>query len=250
MMTAVLITMTEIPATMIKEIFIKPASVPRHELKYRISHTDDFLLTKRLRRLFDHDTHAGSHGSYRVSSLYFDSPFDKALRQKLDGVNRREKFRIRYYGTDLRLVRLEKKIKINGLCSKYSAVLTREETENILSGHFDFLLFGKNPLLQEFYSKLRGELLTPKTVVRYDREAFLFPAGNVRITIDRNLRGDLNPYTFLGAEPPSVPMLDGLSVLEIKYDQFLPEIVKMAVQVPGRKTEALSKYAICRQKIE
>ena len=76
------------------------------------------------------------------------------------------------------------------------------------------------------------------------------PAGNVRITIDRNLRGDLNPYTFLGAEPPSVPMLDGLSVLEIKYDQFLPEIVKMAVQVPGRKTEALSKYAICRQKIE
>ena len=242
--------MMETPATMIEQVLSKPAPRLRHELKYRISHTDDYLVAQRLRQLFVHDLHAGSHGSYRVSSLYFDSPFDKALRQKVDGVNRREKFRIRYYGMDLDLIRLEKKIKINGMCSKYSANLTKEETEWVLSGNLDFLLSKKNPLLQEFYSKLRGELLAPRTVVRYDREAFLFPAGNVRITIDRNLHGDLHPHTFLETKPPALPMLDGFPILEIKYDQFLPEIVRMAVQVPNRKTEALSKYALCRQKIE
>ena len=70
----------------------------RHELKHQISPQEDLVLAGRLRRLFPHDAHAGADGSYRVTSLYFDTPYDAALREKLDGVDRREKFRLRYYG--------------------------------------------------------------------------------------------------------------------------------------------------------
>lgn len=79
----------------------------RHEFKHSINPQDDLILASRLRKLFPHDANADSHGSFRVSSLYFDTPYDKALRQKLDGVNQREKFRLRYYGTDTSFIRMQ-----------------------------------------------------------------------------------------------------------------------------------------------
>lgn len=229
---------------MIKE---KRPSKLRHELKHSINPQDDLLLTSRLRKLFRHDAHADSHGSYRVSSCYFDTPCDKALRQKIDGVNQREKFRLRYYGSDTSFIRLEKKFKINGLCGKYSARVTEEQVRRILSGEIDFLLEQEYPLLLELYSKMRGQLLSPKTIVTYDREAFLYEPGNVRITIDRNLRSGLGSTDFLNPQLHHAPVSDGLSVLEVKYDEFLPELVRMAVQLPNRQAAAYSKYAVCRR---
>lgn len=230
--------------TMINEK--KPVTF-RHELKFTINAIDDLEIKSRLRKLFRHDKHADAEGSYRISSLYFDSPYDKALREKLDGINRREKFRIRYYNHDTSFIRLEKKIKVNGLCGKLSAPLTAAEVERILQGDYDFLLHSENALLQEFYSKIKGQLLHPKTIVCYDREAFLFEPGNVRITIDRNLRSGLNCTDFLNPEVNFVDISNTLSVLEVKYDAFLPEIVQMAVQVPNRRAGAYSKYAACRR---
>ena len=219
----------------------------RHEWKHRINAQDDLVLAARLRNLFPHDKHADSHGSYRVSSLYFDTPYDKALRQKLDGVNEREKFRLRYYGTDTSFIRLEKKFKRNGLCGKRSVRVTEEAVRKILAGEIGFLLDSGHPLLVEFYSKLRGQLLAPRTIVTYDREAFLYGPGNVRITLDRNLRSGLGRTDFLDPYGYHVPMGEGITVLEVKYDAFLPEIVRMAVQVPDRRASAYSKYAVCRR---
>ncbi len=219
----------------------------RHELKYSINPRDDFVLTSRLGKLFKHDANAGSHGCYRVSSLYFDTPYDKAFRQKIDGVNRREKFRLRYYGEDTSFLRLEKKFKVNGLCGKHSVKITKEQAEALLSGEISFLLDSEDPLLTELYSKMQGQLLAPKTVVTYDREAFLYGPGNVRVTIDRDLRFGLRYQDFLDPKLYHAPVSDGLSVLEIKYDEFLPELVRMAVQLPNRQASAYSKYAVCRR---
>ncbi len=219
----------------------------RHELKHSISPGEDQILASRLRKLFTHDRNADSHGSYRVSSLYFDTPGDKALRQKLDGVNSREKFRLRHYNGDLSFIRLEKKYKINGLCGKRSARVTAQQVEKLLSGDIDFLLESGDPLLQELYSKMKGQLLSPKTIVTYDREAFLYEPGNVRITIDRNLRTGLASRDFLNPQLHHAPVSDGITVLEVKYDAFLPEIVKMAVQIGNRQASAYSKYAVCRR---
>lgn len=225
----------------------KPPLKLRHELKHSINPQDDLILTSGLRKLFKHDTNADSHGSYRVSSLYFDTPYDKALRQKIDGVNCREKFRLRYYGNDISFIRLEKKFKINGLCGKHSVKVTEDQVRKILVGDIDFLLKSEQPLLLELYSKMRGQLLEPKTIVTYDREAFLYEPGNVRITIDRNLRSGLNSVDFLKPYLRCAPVSDGLAVLEIKYDEFLPEIVRLAVQLPNRQAAAYSKYAVCRR---
>lgn len=223
----------------------RPAKL-RHELKHGISQGEDRILSSRLRKLFSRDTNAGPDGSYRIRSLYFDTPNDTALRQKLDGVNCREKFRLRYYGDDLGFIRLEKKYKINGLCGKRSTRITQEQVEMLLSGDIGFLLSG-DALMQELYSKMKGQRLAPKTIVTYDREAFLFAPGNVRITLDRNVRTGLASLDFLNPGLHHVPVSDGLTVLEVKYDEFLPEIVKMAVQIPNTQASAYSKYAVCRK---
>lgn len=197
----------------------------RHEFKHTLNKIDDLELSGRLRKLFTHDKNAGSHGSYRVSSLYFDTPYDKAYREKIDGVDRREKFRIRYYGEDTDFIRLEKKIKIRGLCAKYTAKLSKDQFSCILDGDIDFLLKTENPLLIELYSKMKGELLRPKTIVRYDREAFIYEAGNVRVTMDRNLSTGLDCKDFLNTRRQFMDISQDFTIMEVKYDAFLPEIV-------------------------
>lgn len=219
----------------------------RHEYKHQINRQEDLVLSGRLRKLFSRDKNAGPEGTYRVTSLYFDTPYDKALREKLDGVNRREKFRLRYYGTDTSFIRLEKKFKENGLCGKRSARITAEQAEGLLAGDYGFLLESGEPLFIEFYSKLKGEGLGPKTIVCYDREAFCYAPGNVRITLDRNLRTGLSSLDFLNPAIFHLGALEGYTVLEVKYDAFLPDLVRAAVQGPGRQAAACSKYALCRR---
>lgn len=229
---------------MIKE---KKTLSMRHELKHVINSADDAELQHRLTKLFPHDKYAGADGTYLVNSLYFDTPYDKALRQKIDGVNCREKFRIRFYNEDTSFIRLEKKIKINGLCGKYSTGISKEQVQRILEGEIGFLLEDGNPLFLELYSKMQGQLLRPKTVVLYEREAFSYAPGNVRITIDRKLRTGLGSTEFLKRNSCLVDVSEKQAILEVKYDAFLPEIVQMAVQLQGRKSEAFSKYAVCRK---
>lgn len=236
--------MTGIPIMTIDPV--KAVSL-RHELKHQINLREDLVLSQRLRKLFVHDKNAGSDGTYRVTSLYFDTPYDSALREKIDGVNRREKFRLRYYGMDTSFIRLEKKYKVNGLCGKRSARMTREQAERLLSGSYEFLLDSGEPLFIELYSKIKGKGLSPKTIVRYDREAFLYAPGNVRITLDRDIRTGLGSVEFLNPEIFCLRAMEPGTVLEVKYDAFLPELVRMAVQVPGRQAAACSKYALCRR---
>ena len=228
---------------------IEPGKAPslRHEWKHQINPQEDLVLSQRLGKLFPRDGNAGPDGAYRETSLYFDTPYDSALREKPDGVNRREKFRLRYYGSDLSFLRLEKKYKVNGLCGKRSARLTQEQAERLLDGDARFLLDAGDTLLLELYSKIQGQGLRPKTIVRYDREAFLYAPGNVRITLDRHIRTGLRSVDFLNPGVFCVRAAGPGTVLEVKYDAFLPEIVRMAVQVPGRQAAACSKYALCRR---
>lgn len=218
----------------------------RHEIKHQIAPREDLVLSGRLKKLFSPDAHAGPNGEYLVTSLYFDTFADDALREKLSGLGKRVKFRLRYYGKNPKVLRLEKKEKIGSLCKKQTAALTLEQAQALLQSDLGFLLDAQEPLCAEFYSRLQGEGLRPKAVVRYRREAYVYPPGNVRITIDRDIRTGVGETGFFEERLP-LPALQGLSVLEIKYDAFLPEIVKMAVQVPNRQAAACSKYALCRR---
>ena len=111
----------------------------RHEWKHEINYSDMIALRQRLRAVAKPDEH-GVEGKYFIRSLYFDNLRDKALREKLDGVNCREKFRIRLYDHDTSLIHLEKKSKRSGLGCKESALLTKDQAQNILEGRLDWML--------------------------------------------------------------------------------------------------------------
>lgn len=216
----------------------------RHEWKHEISYLDMLSLRQRLRAVARPDAHAVD-GRYLIRSLYFDTPSDKVLREKLSGVSRREKFRIRYYNGDTSIIHLEKKSKVGGLGNKQSAALSVPEANAIIHGDLDWMLDSGKPLVQELYSKMRTQLLRPKTIVDYTREPFVYPAGNVRITLDYDIRTGLCCTDFLNP-CVTIPAGDAPIILEVKWDAFLPSIIRDAVQLEGRRSSAFSKYAQCR----
>lgn len=217
----------------------------RHEVKHEISYSDLIVLRSRLSAVMQTDPHAAD-GRYHIRSLYFDNVYDKALREKINGVNRREKFRIRLYDLDSSFIRLEKKSKVNGLCSKESVPLTADEAQAIANGDISRFALDERPLLRELYSKMRSQGLKARTVVDYTREPFVFSAGNVRVTLDYDIRTGMEHTAFLDPDMATVPVPMSPVILEVKWDDFLPSFIKDIVQLDGVRSGAFSKYAACR----
>ncbi len=217
----------------------------RHEWKHVLNTGDLLVLRQRLRTVMQSDPHAVG-GKYQIRSLYFDNIDDKALREKIDGVNLREKFRIRLYNCDASVIHLEKKSKRNGLGTKFSADLTAEEAQKIVDGDVGWMMECDRTLVQELYCRMRGQGLQPKTIVDYTREPFIFRPGNVRVTLDYDIRTGLNCTDFLNPDAVTIPAGDAPILLEVKWDEFLPSIIRDAVSVPDRRAGSFSKYAQCR----
>ena len=245
----------------------------RHELKYKISYPDYLAMRSRLRPVMKADPHASAGGRYLVRSIYFDNLNDKALREKIDGVAKREKFRIRYYNDDLSYIVLEKKMKIGSLCLKCSAPITEEECRKILSGgrssvtdggrsstidggrgsmrNGDLSFMKEHPqeLVRELYAKMTYQLLRPRVLVSYTREPFIYQAGNVRVTFDSDIRTSLFHQEFLTKEAACISATDEPQdvYLEVKFDAFLPEVVQDLIRVKGIRQHAFSKYSASRR---
>lgn len=217
----------------------------RHEWKHEINQSDLIALRHRLRAVAKIDDHA-LNGKYEVRSLYFDNLADQALREKRDGVNGREKFRLRYYNGDLSLIHLEKKSKINGLTSKESADISRDEVFALLQGASEWMMESSEKLIKEFYYKKRSKGLYPKTIVDYTREAFFYRPGNVRVTLDSQIRTGMSCVDFLNPSCVTIPAGEAPIILEVKWDAYLPSVIRDCVQLSGRHTSAFSKYAACR----
>ena len=217
----------------------------RHEVKHEITYSDLLCIRQRLRAVAKPDPHA-PRGKYLIRSLYFDNPGDKALREKIDGLNKREKFRIRYYNNDTSFIKLEKKSRLNGLGTKFDAPLTASEAQKIVDGDIDWMLESEHELIRELYCKMKYQLIRPKTIVDYTREPFIYAPGNVRVTFDYNIRTGLNCTDFLNPDCITVPAGEAPILLEVKWDGFLPTIIKDAIRVNGRRAQAFSKYAQCR----
>ena len=217
----------------------------RHEWKHEINYADMLTLRARLQAVMKRDEHTVD-GEYQIRSLYFDNLSDKALREKIDGVNIREKFRIRYYNGDTSFIVLEKKSKINGLCAKENCIITKEEAQKIVDGNYEWMTKSDRPLCLELYSKMLSQGLRPKTIVDYNRIPFVFAPGNVRVTIDYNIRTGTTRTDFLNPQTITLPAGNSPVILEVKWDEFLPDIIKDAVFIPGRRVCAFSKYEQCR----
>lgn len=217
----------------------------RHEWKHEINASDFVTIVQRLKAVAKPDVHTVD-GRYRIRSLYFDNLSDKALKEKLDGVNMREKFRIRYYNDNLFYIRLEKKSKYNGLCSKETAGLSALEVQALLEGDSYVLKESGKALAAELYSKMLSQGIYPKTIVEYTRMPFVYEPGNVRVTLDYDIRTGYNSSEFLNPEAVTIPTGTAHVILEVKWDAFLPEIIRDAIWTPGRRSASFSKYAACR----
>jgi len=231
----------------------------RHELKHYINASDYAQLRARLRTVAKPDENAIEDGAYKIRSLYFDNYMDKAVTDKLSGQSRREKFRLRYYNGDTSFIRLERKSKANRLCYKESAAITAEQCAALLAGGYDVLKIPEAPgrmggqcrddaaglLFMELYTKIRYQNLRPKSIVDYRREAYIYRAGNVRITFDSRIRTSNSVAGFLNPDLPTIPAA-GAIILEVKYDGFLPDVIRDIVQTGCRSETEFSKYVVAR----
>ncbi len=221
----------------------------RHELKYAISYADYRAMRERLKAVMKTDPHTDGEGTYSIRSIYFDNSDDKALREKIDGIGKREKFRIRYYNDDFSFITLEKKMKIDSLCLKYDARISEEECRKILNGDLAFMKDHPEELVKELYAKMHYQRLKPRVLVSYVREPYIYPVGHVRVTFDSQIRTSLFHQEFLTKKIQDISATDTPQdmILEVKYDAFLPEIIQDLIQTPGIRQQAFSKYSTCRR---
>lgn len=220
----------------------------RHELKFFVNPHQSFIIRQRLKGLMKPDIHAGPMGEYHIRSLYFDDMRNKALHEKLGGVQDRIKYRIRIYNGQDRIIHFEKKIKKDDYIAKVKEPLTRSMYDSILAGEYEVLHEPSKPFLMELYREIKHHLLRPKVIVDYVREPYICPNGNVRITFDKDLRTGLHALDlFDNRLEPVRAMDDNLTILEVKYDEYLPAFIQTALQLEGVIRQSASKYVICRK---
>lgn len=220
----------------------------RHENKYHISQGSAAYLSTLLGRTMDIDENANQYGEYHIRSLYFDDAFNTAMADKIDGTQHRKKYRIRIYNYSDRQIRLERKTKVGDYISKESAALSRELAEQLIAGDAYGLERLGNPLLADMYTQMTTRLLRPVVVVDYVRKAFVHPAENTRVTLDRQLRTGFVSKDLFNPDLPTLPCLHNETViLEVKYDRRFPEHLRPILSTVPAQRSAISKYTFCRR---
>lgn len=221
----------------------------RHELKYYITLGEYELLQRKLSLTMERDAFAKKNGGeYFIRSLYFDDRDDSAFREKLSGIDERDKFRIRIYDMRDDVIKLECKHKSNGYIKKQSIGLSRREYEKLMSGDRLFLLNRPESFARRMYLEFAQRALKPAVIVDYTREAFVFPMEDVRVTFDKNVRTGLRSVDMFNAGIPTYPVIDDYGmVLEIKFNRFLPTYIRSLFQLEASQRSAISKYVLCRR---
>ena len=223
----------------------------RHELKYLINQPQLEVLRHTVGRTLNLDPNAKKNGgSYHIRSLYFDTVFDDALYDKIAGVKDRDKYRIRIYNLSDRNIFMECKTKVGNLISKRSVKISRDLAEQLMAGDPTGLDSTQSGLLRDIYREMRTRLLHPAVIVDYEREAYIHPAEEVRITFDMKVRTGLNSIELFNPRVPTVPVLEhDETILEVKYNRVLPPYLAslLTFACPEAVQTAVSKYTLCRQ---
>lgn len=218
----------------------------RHEYKYLISRADAELLKLRLPHIMERDPHAGESGQYTIRSLYFDDVSAAAYYEKMDGIDNRTKYRIRFYNYDGSNIKLEKKEKLGNLTRKTAQTITKNDARALEYARSQGCPDTPEGLTEELRLACNSRGLRPKVLVDYDRTPFLCRAGNTRITIDENLR--TRPYiAHLFASPRAMTQVlePDQVILEVKFDDFLPGYLADALADIPKVNMAISKFAMC-----
>lgn len=215
-------------------------------MKYLINMPDYALLRARLTGVMQRDSNAGESGEYWIRSLYFDDYWNTAYEEKDMGVLLRKKYRIRIYNCRDNLIMLERKSKYGAYINKEAAPLTRQECDLILAGEYGFLEKSPHRLLSEFYYECVSRVMRPRVVVDYDREPFVMQAGDVRITFDKHVRTGMGSFDIFDPDMPTIEVMPGNQmIMEVKFTQFLPRLLRRLLPPRASIMTAASKYIMC-----
>lgn len=222
----------------------------RQELKHGITYIEYMLLKNKLRHVMKLDPNAGPNGKYLIRSCYFDNINDKVLNEKKEGYLNRDKYRVRIYGKSVDVVNLERKSKRNNLTFKSKCKTSKEEFEKMRIGDIEWMKEDERELIRDLYMEMTQYQLKPMTVVDYQREAYIYLYGNVRITFDSKVQSSIRNTDMFNKHLPMVDVLEPTEViLEVKYDEYLPEIIRSMMQGINTRHEAYSKYQLSRMYI-
>lgn len=223
-------------------------SVKRHELKYYISNLEYQALVNRLIHVLTPDSHSTPRQGYFIRSLYFDSIDDECLFEKQAGTMFRKKYRMRIYDTQSDTVKFEIKHKWNNQIFKESATISRSSADEVISGNYTELLRYKNPILNNIFKQFSQRLYIPKVIIEYYRDAYIFDFFNLRVTIDKYLHSNNTDLNLFSENLHTLPViLEGKQILEIKYENALPEFIQKTLQMDSFERMAISKYTLGRR---
>ena len=220
----------------------------RHELKYLVSAAEIDMLRNRINHLLSLDKHAGADRIYNIRSLYFDDIYNSCYYENENGSDPREKFRIRIYNGKTDKISLELKKKERGKTLKLSCPLTEEQCRTLMKGEPLPDSPDYPPVLQKLLLLMKTTMMKPKIIVDYDRVPYVYKLGNVRITLDKNISSCNKLETFLDKEINKRPIMPaGQHILEVKFDEFLPDYIYSALQLKNLRQTAFSKFYLCRK---
>ncbi|MHA0856869.1 polyphosphate polymerase domain-containing protein [Paenibacillus sp. CMAA1364] len=221
----------------------------RHEMKYYIHNHEYNGLQSRISSVLAMDNNSIGKEGYHIRSLYFDNVLEAALIDKNNGVFQRKKYRIRIYNKSDKVIKLERKSKYHDYIAKESASLSRSQYDQIMNGDIEFLNQSDIQLMKDFYFDMKHGYMKPAVVVDYIREAYIYPIGDVRITFDKCLSGSMQSFDIFDRDLVTVESIEGpKTILEVKYNQFLPDFVYGLLQMSSHNRSTISKYVICKEK--
>lgn len=220
----------------------------RVEDKYAYSERDMFLLESRLETILEKDNNQKRQEGYQITSVYFDDYNDSCYYDAVNGVRARCKYRIRIYDDDFSVIKLEIKYKHDSRIYKLSQRISKDQMKRLIRGEWDEECNQKDSVMMRMQLDMKTKLLRPVVIVEYDRTAFVYDPGNVRITLDRNLRYSIDIEEFINGKKDHFRLVPDTShVLEVKYDEFLPGFIAGVLETGNLTQSAFSKYCLCRR---
>lgn len=220
----------------------------RHEYKYLCDSMQNVLLKMRAKGVLREDDHARDTGYYNIRSLYFDTPEDGCYWENESGVDKRDKYRIRIYNANTDKIVLEKKSKERQMTLKESCPISKEICISLMQNKAIQITEEMSGMQRKLLLEMKLKAMRPVVIVEYQRFPFVEKNGNIRITFDENIRSSNKIEYFLDERIQTRPIMEvGKSIMEVKWDEFLPSYIKQHMQLETLQWGSFSKYYLCRK---
>ena len=219
----------------------------RFEKKFLINQQQYYELTNYLSKVMTLDTNSKGEG-YTIRSLYFDSLDDRDFHEKNDGIELRRKIRLRTYMNNPEFGLLEMKKKQGDRQKKTSLRLSAADSRELIKCKTNILLNQQSQFAADCYVTMMMHNYRPKSVVTYERKAFVAKENKIRVTFDRNIRGTESNYDIFSNKLKENYLMDpSLVVLEVKYNGFLLSYIKNLLIQVEKNELSVSKYSLSRK---